>query len=306
MHWGAAKLEYPLRRSEEDAAMTLVVRKPQIERESPDLNWSPVPEFAHILNGASVVIPYVEHYLNNVMNEVRLHHCKDYPDLDQEIALFIKQEAAHSRYHMTFNKLMFDSGYEDLKEVIGKTVADLQVLRKNRSLAFNVAYCAGFETVATFSAKYTLEDCDAMFSGGDPYGANLILWHLAEEFEHRTTCHRALEAVGGGYIMRILGFGYSFWHINLLFTRAAKIILAKYRSDMTPAEHRRSRRIVRQLKRRQLFHMLPGLARLVLPGYDPAKIKITPRIAETLAFFAKAGPLTAVFSDTKRELPEAA
>ena len=94
-------------------------------------------------------------------------------------------------------------------------------------------------------------------------------------------------------------------HINLLFTRAAEIILEKYRSDMTAADHRRSRRTVGQLKRRQLFHMLPGLARLVLPGYDPAKVKITPKIAKTLAFFAKTGPLTTIFSDTQCELPDA-
>ena len=57
-------------------------------------------------------------------------------------------------------------------------------MRAKRSLAFNVGYCGGFENAATFSSKYLLERCDSDFAGADPGGANLFLWHVAEEFEH--------------------------------------------------------------------------------------------------------------------------
>lgn len=277
--------------------MTLTVRKPAIVRDNPDVNWSPVPEFAHIFNGASVMIPYVEHYLNNVMNEVRQKHCADNPALADEIDLFIRQEATHSRYHMTFNKLLFDSGYDGLPAAIARAVSDLKALREKRSLAFNVAYCAGFETTATFSSLYLLERCGAFFRGGDAYGANLLQWHVAEEFEHRTTCHRALHDVGGGYAMRIAGFVYSFWHINVLFALATNIILVKYREGMSPAEQRWSRKLVRKLRWRQLFAMLPGLIRLVMPGYDPARIPVTPKVQRALDFFGSKEPITANFAD---------
>jgi uncharacterized protein len=277
--------------------MALIVRKPDIARENPDVNWSPVPEFAHIFNGASVIIPYVEHYLNNVMNEVRKKHCADDLALAREIDLFIRQEATHSRYHMAFNKLMFDSGYEGVQAVIARAVGDLKVMREKRSLAFNVAYCAGFETTATFSSLYLLDKCSDLLRGGDAYGANLLQWHVAEEFEHRTTCHRAFHAIGGSYAMRLAGFAYSFWHINVLFALAADIILTKYRTGMSPAEQKRSRRLVSQLKRRQLFAMLPGLMRLVLPGYDPARISVTTQIQCALDFFRDKEPITTNFAD---------
>ena len=281
--------------------MPLTVRKPDIARSDADVNWSPVPEFAHILNGASVVIPYVENYLNNVMNEVRRDCCESDPALAEEISLFIRQEAMHSRYHAAFNKLMFDTGYDGLQSVIDRTVADLQRQRVRRSLAFNVAYCAGFETTATFSACYLLEHCDAMFKGGDAYGANLLQWHVAEEFEHRTTCHRALHAVRGGYLLRIAGFLYSFWHINVLFSSAAAVILDTYRAQMTPAQVKASRRAVNRIKRRQLFHMLPGLARLVLPGYDPADIAVPEKMRQALDFFGSRKPIMASFADLRDE-----
>lgn len=277
--------------------MPLIVRKPALARSNPDVNWSPVPEFAHIFNGASVMIPYVEHYLNNVMNEVRQKHCGENPALAAEIDLFIKQEATHSRYHMAFNKLLFDSGYDGLNVAVARAVSDLKVMREKRSLAFNVAYCAGFETTATFSSLYLLERCGELFRGGDAYGANLLQWHVAEEFEHRTTCHRALHVVGGSYAMRIAGFAYSFWHINVLFALATNIILTKYREGMSPAEQRRSRKLMRQLKRRQLFAMLPGLIRLAMPGYDPARIAVPQRVQRALDFFRDREPITANFSD---------
>ena len=163
-------------------------------------------------------------------------------------------------------------------------------------MAFNVAYCAGFETTATFSSLYLLERCGALFRGGDAYGANLLQWHVAEEFEHRTTCHRALHAVDGGYAMRIADFVYSFWHINVLFGLATDIILARYREGMSVADQKRCR-LVRQLKRRQLIAMLPGLLRLVMPGYDPARIAVTPRVQRALDFFRGKGPIIANFSD---------
>jgi hypothetical protein len=40
---------------------TLTARKPQIASDTALIDWSPVPEFAHMNNGASVTIPYVEH-----------------------------------------------------------------------------------------------------------------------------------------------------------------------------------------------------------------------------------------------------
>ncbi|MEO0033651.1 MAG: hypothetical protein RIS94_3409 [Pseudomonadota bacterium] len=280
--------------------MTLKIRKPDIIRDEADLNWSPVPEFAHILNGASVVIPFVEHYLNAVMNDVRRNHCANHPALAQELDLFIEQETMHTRLHRAFNKRMFDAGYDGLKAVTDRATNDLQRMRRTRSLKFNVAYCAGFETTATFSAKYLLEQCDALFRDGDAFGANLLQWHVAEEFEHRTSCHRALEAIGGGYWLRLVGFAYSFWHINILFGQASNVIFGRYRAAMTPAQRRRSKRMVWKLKLRQLAHMLPGLIRLVTPGYDPARITLTPRIAQALDFYAQKGPIAINFADLPR------
>lgn len=281
--------------------MTLTVRKPAIASDTALIDWSPVPEFAHLNNGASATIPYVEHYLNNVMNEVRQHHCADNPALRDEIDLFIRQEAIHARYHIAFNRQMFAAGYEGLKPIIDKAVRDLQCLRETRSLAFNLAYCAGFETTATFSAKYALETCDGYFKGADSYGANLFQWHVAEEFEHRASVHKALHAVSGSYVNRIAGLVYSFWHINKMFGAGAQVILAKYREGMTAEEERRSKRIERRLKIRQFGYLLPRMLRLLSPWYDPQTIEVSPRIRQAMDFFRTMEPILASYADLRDE-----
>jgi predicted metal-dependent hydrolase len=279
--------------------MTLLVRKPDIASVQATVNWSPVPEFAHLNNGASVLIPYVERYLNIMMNEVRTGYCNDDPALAEEIGAFIRQESTHARYHMAFNTQMFEAGYDGLKPLIDKTVNHLENMRKRRSLAFNLAYCAGFETTATFSAKYALEACDPFFKGADSYGANLFQWHVAEEVEHRATCHRALHKVGGSYAIRMAGLAYSFWHINKIFSDAGKIVFAKYREVMTPAQVRRSKRIQRRLVLRQMAYLLPRMMRIASPFYDPAQLPVSDNIAKALLFFKSREPRLRSFADVR-------
>ncbi len=275
----------------------LIACKPDIATEDPHLAWSTVPEFAHIYNGASAVIPYVEHYLNHVMAMVRDGHCSDNSALAAELDQFIRQEATHARYHSLFNKRMFGAGYESLKAVIDRAVDDLQRMKARRSLAFNVAYCAGFETTATFSAKFLLERCFPLFKAGDAYGANLLQWHVAEEFEHRATCHAAFRQVSGNYLVRLAGLAYSFWHINMLFGRATAIVMAVHRADMTAAERRASVRVEKRLIRRQLAYMLPRMLRLLVPYYDPAGLAVPPRIAQALDYYRRNDPIRISFAD---------
>lgn len=275
----------------------MILRKPQLSAAVDTMIWSRVPEFALYWNGASAVIPYVEFYLNNVMNEVRSQYGPANPKLKAELDLFIAQERNHAQYHVAFNKRLYDAGFEALKPLIETITGELKSLRDKRSLAFNAAYCAGFENAATFSSKYLLEECDGDFTGADAAGANLFLWHVAEEFEHRSVCHDTLTGVSGSYLMRVAGVAYAFWHINHCFARAAAIIFDVYRKDMTTAESKASARIVQRIKRRQTLHTLPRILSLLNPFFDPAKLRPSPKIQAALDFFAVEGPIEECFVD---------
>jgi uncharacterized protein len=275
----------------------MILRKPDLPTATGAVIWSRVPEFALYWNGASAVIPYVEFYLNNVMHEVRTLYGLANPKLQAELDLFIAQERNHAQYHVAFNKRLYEAGFETLKPLVETITQELKTMREKRSLAFNVAYCAGFENAATFSSKYLLEECDAEFSGADAGGANLFLWHVAEEFEHRSVCHDTLMSVSGNYFMRVAGVIYAFWHINRSFARAANIIFNVYRGAMTPAQRKASAKIVRRIRRKQFAYTLPRILSLLSPYFHPAKIKPSAKILAALDFYAAAGPIKAGFID---------
>ena len=266
-------------------------RAPDIQPMEGRLDWSKTPEFSMAYNGYSVVIPYVEYYLNNIMNRVRSEHCADKPELAAQLATFVKQEINHSRYHVQFNKRMFDVNIEGLRDLVDRVTADLKKQRENRSLAFNAAYCAGFESIATFDAQYLYEECDKFFEGADAPGANLLLWHVAEEFEHRTVCHDAFHAVSNSYAMRLYGLFYAFWHIGRAFLQAEKLVLEHYRKSMTPTERKASEQQSKRLFWRQLRYVAPRMLQILKPSYNPIQVPVPGRIQAGLDRFRSPDPI---------------
>ena len=267
------------------------VRAPDFPVDEGPLLWSRTPEFAMAYNAYSVVIPYVEYYLNSILNKVRSEACADKPALKEELGLFIKQEINHSRYHVRFNQRMFDEQIEGLKPLVERVTADLKKFRETRSLAFNVAYCAGFESIATFDALRLHTACDDLFAGGDPRSANLILWHVAEEFEHRATCHEAFAAVSGNYFLRIYGLVFAFIHVGSAFLESERLVFAHYLKQMTPEQRQRAQAQQQKLFRRQMLFLAPRMLQIFLPFYNPARVRMPERIRKALNFFGSKLPI---------------
>lgn len=261
-------------------------RAPDIQPGEGPLVWSKIPEFAVTYNGYSAVIPYVEYYLNSVINQVRKEYCSGSPALAEMLATFIKQETNHSKYHVRFNQRLLDAGIPGLKRLIEEIVSDLKRQRETRSLAFNVAYCCGFESIATFDARYLFERCDEYFEGADPHGANLLLWHVAEEFEHRAVCHEAFRAVRGSYLTRMHGLLYAFWHVGGAFVRAENMLLDHYMKDLPEHGRHLARRRSKALFWRQLRYVVPRMLQVMLPWYHPGKLPVPARIQHALHVFS--------------------
>lgn len=271
--------------------VTLLTRAPDIAPDRGRLVWSPVAEFSIAYTGYSAIIPYVEHYLNAVMNRVRRQLQDKNPEFATTLADFVKQESTHARYHLRFNECLDRAGIDGLRTLIERIVTDLKTQLDTKSLAFNAAYCAGFESIATYDARYIFEECDEFLEGADASGANLLLWHVAEEFEHRSVCHDAFQAVSGNYFTRVGGLLYAFWHIGAAFVQAESLVLNHYQRDLSPQERRASQRQSRRLFWRQLAYVAPRMLRIFSPWYDPSQLGMPPRIAAALRTFAAPGSI---------------
>lgn len=275
----------------------MLARNPPIKPDEGKIVWSKIPEFSIYFNGGSPVIPHVEAYLNNVMLEIRKNHCDNNPELAEEIDIFIDQEAIHSTIHNRFNRHLYKSGYTDLKELSLDSVEDFRKLRKTRSLAFNAAFCAGFECLATFAARYIFEECGEFFEDADPDGANLLLWHVAEEFEHRATAHRAFHAVSNSYWLRMAGLFYAFYVIGGYFLSGEALMLKHYHQleGLSKKEIKASKRRARGLYFRLLRWTLPRIIQIMLPWYDPAKLTVPKQVVAAWNFYEREAPLDECF-----------
>jgi predicted metal-dependent hydrolase len=273
---------------------------PDIAPEDGPLIWSKVPEFALMYNGYSAVIPYVEYYLNGIMNRVRKEACADQPALAATLATFVEQETQHSQYHVRFNQRLFAEGIDGLQAHVDRLVGDVRTLRRTRPLAWNAAYCAGFESIATFAARYLHEACDAYFEGADPHGANLLLWHVAEEYEHRAVCHDACLVVSRNWFSRMWTLLYAFWHVGSALTIGGNLVVQHYQKGLPPAERKASERRARALFWRQVRYVAPRMLRIFLPWYHPAQLRDCARIDAALAYFGAPGPIRSRFDATAR------
>lgn len=278
----------------------MLVRRPDILAGQISVIWSKEPEIALLFNAMSAVIPHVEHYLNSVIAEVRDLHTADDAVLRGALDAFIGQETEHSRIHMQFNRVLFDAGYADLRPLLKAIIEEYRALKKGRSLAFHTAYCAGFENAATFSAKYILGPGLKHFEGADASGANLILWHVAEEFEHRSVCHDAFRKVSGNYFLRIWGLFRAFSHVMYSFKRAFDVCYGVYTKDMSPLEKRLSHARLQKFLIAMFMYMGPSMLVLFVPFFHPSKVQAPDSEERALQYFSSGEALRENFGDLER------
>ena len=181
------------------------------------------PEFSHIVNAASLAMPYLEPYLIQSMREAR-PKISD-PILQRDLDLYIIQEATHSKQHKKFNKTISDAGYTSVTGIEHTLANDYKKLALTRSLRFNLAYAEGFESMALAIGHMLIEDREHLFGHSDSNVASLVLWHFVEEIEHKNVAFDVFDHLYGSYIWRMIGLFYASTHIFLRTGQAYRALL---------------------------------------------------------------------------------
>jgi uncharacterized protein len=155
--------------------------------------WSRrLPELAAAANSVSLLMPYAEPYFVRSVRVVL-------QDLDEplrsEAEAYARQEIGHHVQHRRFNDLLVAQvpALARLERLMERVYGGLG---RRASTRYNLAFAAGSETIAYSLARWTEAHLDALFDDADPVPATLLLWHLAEEIEHKSAAfdiHRALD-----------------------------------------------------------------------------------------------------------------
>jgi predicted metal-dependent hydrolase len=248
--------------------MGMIARNMRIDFTDAPLLWSKNKTYATMTNAGSPGATAFEPYLNKVMAWARMALDGTRPEIAHDIDLFIAQEGHHYRVHKQFNRLLYER-YPRARE-FEKELADQLVQQfDTRSLAYNLAYCAGFENFACYMAKFMYARALPWYRGAENRMATLWLWHLAEEFEHRAACSDALNAISGNYFVRIRGFWAFFRQVLPWQKRLVAYMLEVDRTTMTSEERVESIWAKREIDRALARYVFPRMVQILLPFYDP-------------------------------------
>lgn len=228
--------------------------------------WNPArPEWSHMVNGASLAMPYLEPFLIKTVKEA-LSQVQN-PALKADVHAFIGQEGQHFQNHRVYNELL-KRHYPDLAEVEEQLAADYRRLQ-SRSLQWRLAYTAGFETMTMGITEWLIGARAMLFTGADASVTSLILWHMVEETEHKNVAFDLYQDRFGAFWPRVWGVIYATAHVAWASRKAYKRMLI---SDGRWSRLS-SRLRLYQMVARFVLHTSPAMLRSLLPFYHPAKVR---------------------------------
>jgi predicted metal-dependent hydrolase len=174
--------------------MTLQVRKPpfQIDETVP-FQWQPAnPAFGLFGNVFTFLAIAFERYLVAATRQ-GLDRITD-PAVAEEADLFVRQEAQHARAHRAHAMAMI-AHHPGLQETYDALGAAYDELLAEEDVEFHLAYVANLEATFTPLFKLVFDHRQPLFAGGDERVGTLLLWHFAEEIEHRSSALLIHQAV---------------------------------------------------------------------------------------------------------------
>ncbi len=223
------------------------------------------PEWSHMVNGASLTMPYLEPFLIRTVREAMQQI--DDPQLIKDAEGFNGQEGAHYRNHRRYNDIL-KAACPELSEVEEMMAQDYAAFNK-RSLKWRLAYSAGFETMTIGMTEWLIHQRAALFAGADANVASLVLWHMVEETEHKNVAYDLYQHLFGDYLGRSWGLIAGSFHVAWMSRKGYKRLLkreGRWRSV-------RSRLALYAMVGRFLLHASPAMLRALVPGYHPGRVK---------------------------------
>jgi len=225
--------------------------------------WVPNnPVRSHLLNGFSLVMPYLEPYLIRSILRVK-DHVED-PQLIDDMSKFNRQEANHFKCHRRYNELLKTNGYPELTLVEEHMIKAYARLEK-KSLRTQLAYSAGFESMTCAFTNWFVGKRVSMFFGANPHVSTFWIMHMIEEGEHKTVAFDAYMAYSGQYWPRFLGVIHGSWHVLGLGFWAMLVALKKDKILFRP------RTLFGIIKEVALLcvNITPFMLRAMKPGFNP-------------------------------------
>lgn len=258
-------------------------RSPGVDLDAPvPRHWFGDNVFAtHVANGVNLLFPAgerffvrsVNHYLDRVKN----------PLLRAQIKGFFGQEGRHAKEHERFFAQLEAQGFDVARFLRFYEAVAYGVIERFAPPSLRLSTTAACEHYTAIMAENALSL--GMLEHAHPTVRGLLLWHAAEEIEHRAVAFDVLQEVDPSYGLRVAGLAMAtlclggFWAIGaaMLLLQDRGVGLARVLADRRAAQARRG-------EHDDVF--LRGIREYLRPDFHPSQ-KDTDALAA--AYLASAG-----------------
>ena len=200
---------------------TITPRKPPLGFEDVPKHWFaglPVP--TQISNGVNLLFPHGERFFVRSVYHF-LDKIED-PELRAAIKGFGGQEGRHARAHEDYFDTLRAHGY-DIDGFLAGYARIAERLEKWSTPELRLAATAAAEHFTAIMAEGAATEMP--FDLVDPAMRELLLWHAAEELEHKSVAYDVLQAVNPSYALRVFGMAMSTLMLSAFWTAATFTLL---------------------------------------------------------------------------------
>ena len=227
----------------------------------------------HVANGVNLLFPAGERFFVRSVNHY-LDRVRD-PLLRAQIKGFFAQEGRHAREHERVFRLLEEQGYEVAPFLRLYERVAYGVIEKLAPPALRLATTAACEHYTAILAENAL--AHRLLDQAHPTMRALLLWHAAEEIEHRAVAFDVLQEVSPSYPLRVAGLALATACLGGFWIAAAAVLLRQ--ESASSARLRADWRVSRE-RARQHGVFLRGIREYLRPGFHPSQ-KETDGLAST-------------------------
>lgn len=255
------------------------VRAPALDLEAPlPRHWFAGNVVAtHIANGVNLLFPAGERFFVRSVH----HYLKDLksPELRARVKGFFGQEGRHAREHERVAERLEEQGLEVRAFLRLYEQLAFGVIERLASPELRLATTAAAEHYTAILAEDALRR--RLLDDAHETMRALLLWHAAEEIEHRSVAFDVLTEVNPSYGLRMAGLAIATGCLAAFWGPATLMLLAQERG-VGPARLWRDWRRARERRRGQ--SLVPrGIREYVRRDFHPAQNPIDDLAAQYLA-----------------------
>lgn len=242
-------------------------RSPGVDLDAPvPRHWFGGNAFAtHVANGVNLLFPAgerffvrsVNHYLDRVQS----------PLLRAQIKGFFGQEGRHAKEHERVFRLLEEQGYDVARFLRFYEAVAFGFIERVSPPSLRLATTAACEHYTAIMAENALRL--GLLQYAHPTMRQLLLWHAAEEIEHRAVAFDVLQEVNPSYGLRVAGLGMATLCLGGFWIIGAAMLIAQDR-DVSRARLLADRQAARE-RRGDAGVFLRGLREYLRPDFHPSQ-----------------------------------